>query len=42
MNGTARIYDCDVCGSLDELLRPVPSHVTRDLTAAERQDFLGQ
>jgi WD40 repeat protein len=40
LDGTARIYDCDVCGSLDRLLAQAPAHVTRDLTAAERRDFL--
>ena len=42
IDGTARVYDCDVCGSLDELRAAAPAHVTRDLTAAELQDFLGQ
>ena len=40
LDGTARIYDCDVCGSLERLLDLAPSHETRDLTAAERRDFL--
>ena len=42
IDGTARVYDCDVCGSLDDLLAAAPSHVTRDLTAAERRDFLDE
>jgi WD40 repeat protein len=42
IDGTARIYDCSICGSLEELRAAVPSHVTRELTAAEREDFLGQ
>ena len=40
--GTMRIFDCEVCGSLGELLDAVPGHVTRALTAAEREDFLAQ
>ena len=40
--GTVRIFDCEVCGSLGELLDAVPGHVTRALTAAEREDFLAQ
>ncbi len=42
IDGTARVYDCDVCGSLGDLLAAAPSHVTRDLTAAERRDFLDE
>ena len=34
--------NCEVCGSLSELLDAVPGHVTRALTAAEREDFLAQ
>ena len=40
--GTVRIFNCEVCGSLGELLDAVPGHVTRALTAAEREDFLAQ
>lgn len=39
-DGTAQVYDCDVCGNLDDLLAQAPSHVTRALTAEERQRYL--
>lgn len=40
-DGAARIYTCEVCGSLDDLLREARASVTRGLTAAERREFLG-
>jgi hypothetical protein len=40
--GTARIYRCGVCGSLEDLLRTARAHVTRGLTPAERREFLGE
>ncbi|MFZ1551250.1 MAG: hypothetical protein WAV53_07600, partial [Anaerolineae bacterium] len=39
-DGAAQVYDCNVCGSLDDLLALAPSHVTRELTAEERQKYL--
>ncbi len=41
-DGAARIYDCEVCGSLPDLLRTARAQVTRELTAAERREFLGE
>jgi WD40 repeat protein len=40
--GTARIYRCGVCGSLEDLLRTARAHVTRGLTPAEHREFLGE
>ena len=42
IRGAARIYDCEVCGSLDDLLLAAPEHVTRELTPAESREFLGE
>jgi hypothetical protein len=41
-DGTARMHDCAVCASLDELRRMVPDHISagRRLTAAERRTYL--
>ncbi|MFZ2614840.1 MAG: WD40 repeat domain-containing protein [Anaerolineae bacterium] len=39
-DGAAQVYDCNVCGSLDDLLALAPSHVTRELTVEERQKYL--
>ena len=39
-DGTAQVYDCDVCGTVDDLLALAPSHVTRELTNEEEQRFL--
>ena len=40
-DGKARIYACEVCGSLGDLLREARASVTRGLTAAERREYLG-
>jgi WD40 repeat protein len=42
IHDTARIYDCAVCGPLDELRSAARAQVTRGLTAAERREFLGE
>jgi WD40 repeat protein len=41
LDGAARIYRCGVCGSLEDLLREAQGQITRELTAAERREFLG-
>ena len=40
LDGTARVYSCEVCGSLADLLRAAPGHATRQLTEAERKQYL--
>jgi len=37
-----RIYDCDVCRSFDDLVVLARSRVTRQLTPAERAEYLGE
>ena len=37
-----RIYDCDVCRPFDELVALARSRVTRQLTPAERAEYLGE
>jgi WD40 repeat protein/DNA-binding SARP family transcriptional activator len=37
---TVRLFDCEVCGTFDELLELARSRVQRSLTAAERDRFL--
>ena len=39
-DGTVQVYDCEVCGSVDDLLALVPSHVTRELTDEEQHKYL--
>jgi hypothetical protein len=39
-DGKARIYSCEVCASLDELLALAQKRVTRKLTDKERKRYL--
>jgi WD40 repeat protein len=39
-DGGVRVLDCDFCGSEAELLRVLPTRVSRDLTKAERDLYL--
>jgi WD40 repeat protein len=39
-DGTARIYSCDVCASLTDLLALARDRVTRQLTPEERHKYL--
>ena len=41
-DGAVRVYRCEICGSLDDLLETARAEVTRGLTAAERREFLGE
>ena len=41
-DGAVRVYRCEICGSLDDLLETARAEVTRQLTAAERREFLGE
>ena len=41
-DGAVRVYRCEICGSLDDLLETARAEVTRELTAAERREFLGE
>ena len=41
-DGTARIFGCDVCASLDDLLAIARSRLSRELTAAEREQYIGE
>jgi len=38
--GMARVYACDTCGPIDDLLALARTRVTRSLTATERQQYL--
>ena len=38
--GDARLYECEVCGGLDDLLAAAGHGITRRLSAAERDEFL--
>ena len=40
-DGSARLYTCDVCGSLNQLLEIARARATRSLTADERRAYLG-
>jgi WD40 repeat protein len=40
IDGIARIYGCETCGSLADLQRTASAEATRELTAAERREFL--
>jgi len=40
--GTARIYPCEVCRPLEELIALAHSRVTRQLTPDERQKYLNE
>jgi|GEM_PF-663488 len=40
--GTARVYVCDLCGGLQQLLATAAHEVTRGLTAGERAEYLRQ
>lgn len=42
LGGRAVVYTCEICGSLEDLMREADEGVTRTLTAAERRDFLGE
>lgn len=39
-DGTARVFKCDACGSVQTLIRRARDRVTRQLSAAERRQFL--
>jgi hypothetical protein len=39
-DGTARVFRCDACGSIETLMRRARERVTRRLSAAERRQFL--
>jgi WD40 repeat protein len=41
-SATAYVYECRVCAPAKELLEQADRRATRDLTAAERQRFLGE
>ena len=41
-NDAVRVYRCEICGSLDDLLETARAEITRELTAAERREFLGE
>jgi WD40 repeat protein len=41
-DGVVRVYRCEICGTLDDLLSRARAEVTRGLTAAERREFLGE
>jgi WD40 repeat protein len=38
--GTVRLTPCDVCGSIDSVLRLAQTRAERELSATERQRFL--
>jgi WD40 repeat protein len=40
IDGIARIYGCETCGSLSDLQQTASAEATRELTAAERREFL--
>jgi WD40 repeat protein len=39
-DGAIRLFDCDVCGSIEDLLKLATKRVTRSLTSEERQKYL--
>jgi WD40 repeat protein len=39
-DGAVRIFECDVCGSLKDLVALADSRITRQLTPEERVQFL--
>jgi len=39
-DGTVRIWRCDACGPIEEVLARADRHVTRELTAVERRTYL--
>jgi len=41
-DGTVRIWRCEVCGPIEEVLALAGRRLTRDLTIEERADFLNQ
>jgi WD40 repeat protein len=41
-DGTARVYRCQVCGSMDDLLKLARSRATRALSPDERARFLDE
>ncbi|MGH8910110.1 MAG: WD40 repeat domain-containing protein, partial [Egibacteraceae bacterium] len=40
VDGTVRVWTCEVCGSIEEVLALAEQRVTRDLTCDERRTFL--
>jgi len=42
MDGTARVFSCDVCGSTAQLLALAHTRVTQSLTPVERRQYLHQ
>jgi len=41
-NDTVQMYDCEICGSMPELIALAGKQVTRELTTPERQQYLGE
>jgi WD40 repeat protein len=39
---TVQLYDCEICGSMPELIALAGKQVTRELTTQERQQYLGE
>ncbi|MGH8904760.1 MAG: WD40 repeat domain-containing protein, partial [Egibacteraceae bacterium] len=40
VDGTVRVWTCEVCGSVEELLALADQRATRELTCEERRTFL--
>ncbi len=40
LDGTVRVWMCEVCGPIEEVLAMAEQRVTRELTDEERQTFL--